>query len=302
MKLSYAQIVKILGYVVAILATLWGVGATMKRTTPQPIQINVPPVQTQDTGIRKEVSDLREAFSKFSDTVHTLQAPKPDGNAAKLEEIEATLNSISEKLGELGPLEKDATQIKADLAFLVQKAKEPPKAEPAKDPGIVCEYCLGTGKTSDGKACGPCGGDGVMSPSEKAYDERVKADKAKEPKGDISTSIPWMYDYGEAIKLAKKFRRPLFLAFATEGCGPCEVRKQQTYPNSTTWNVITKEYIPVYVFTDGTSKTESEKQLALKYGVTRYPNAVVDRLDGSPFKEFIPPVDPNDFVTVLRAQ
>ena len=141
-----------------------------------------------------------------------------------------------------------------------------------------------------------------MTPNEKIYDDRVKADKSKGFKGDFTTVVPWLYDYGEAVALSKKYHRPLFLAFATEGCGPCEIRKTHTYPDRRVWESLTTEFIPVFVYTDSTSRTAPERALAAKYGITRYPGAIVDRLDGSPPRGFVPPVEPSDFLTVLKAQ
>lgn len=303
MKISASDIIKILGYVVAILATIWGVKSSIKPSTPQPINITVPPVSSPDTGLRKEVTDLQRLITSVNDSVHNLQSSKPNTDSETLKNVENKVNSIDDKLGELKPIEADLTFLKEEVAKLSSQIASLPRETPKKEaPGIVCNYCKGTGKSADGKACGPCGGDGTMTPNEKAYDDRVKADKAKEFKGDFTTVVPWVYDYGEAVKLAKKLHRPLFLAFATEGCGPCEVRKQQTYPAPQVWAALTTEYIPVFVYTDSTTKTSSERALASKYGITRYPNAIVDRLDGSLPKKFTPPVDPNEFITVLHAQ
>lgn len=76
--------------------------------------------------------------------------------------------------------------------------------------------------------------------------------------------------WDEALQLAKKEGKPIFLDISASWCGPCKMLKARTFPNREVGEFYNASFINVAV--DG-EKGEGV-ELARKYGIKGYPSLI----------------------------
>lgn len=60
----------------------------------------------------------------------------------------------------------------------------------------------------------------------------------------------WLHDYDEAIELAKKKHKDIYLFIGADICKFCKKYKEQTLSDKKVMQALTKDYIPVYLSRD----------------------------------------------------
>lgn len=93
-----------------------------------------------------------------------------------------------------------------------------------------------------------------ISPRPESSDEGSE-DSPKEERDQPSQVAPTTYD--EAIKLAGKLNRPVFVIFSAEWCGPCQKMKQEVWPNPKIQEAM-KSYIVLKLDADRSPKESRE--------------------------------------------
>jgi len=231
--MAFKDWIKIAGYVIAILATLWGVKAKMEASKPVEVQkpamvFNLPAVKT--AAVEKKVQEV-------STKVQSLPSQ---------EEVEAVKKAVNKLIEKVDALEQKVSEFKSCTCSQEVKAPVEPPA------GI------------------------------------------EQPKKDQPTVVEWQYDLKEAKRLSQSLNRPMFLAFSTTGCLPCERAKAFVFPKSKVIDKLQQEYVPVWVYVKD-SRTQS---IANEYGISRFPKSVVAWPDQK-VGVFTTPDDPDLFLSEL---
>lgn len=65
-----------------------------------------------------------------------------------------------------------------------------------------------------------------------------------------SSEYTWIHDYDEAISLAQKENKDIYLFIGADVCGFCKKYKEQTLSDKAVMKRLTQDYIPVYLSRD----------------------------------------------------
>lgn len=79
--------------------------------------------------------------------------------------------------------------------------------------------------------------------------------------------INWIKTEKEAIEIAKKENKPIFIDFSADWCTACKELEKYTYSNSAVAKYINENYIPVYIDCTKTEDDENCKQTNDKYEI-----------------------------------
>lgn len=117
------------------------------------------------------------------------------------------------------------------------------------------------------------------------------------PPSNEELSLKEAGSYAEALAMAKSKKRPIFLYFGAEWCGPCKKMKSTTLADIAVKDKLSKEYVICFIDTD------RDKTTTKKYRVTGIPayfivspeEKVLRNADGYKSKdEFISWLRPNE--------
>jgi len=76
----------------------------------------------------------------------------------------------------------------------------------------------------------------------------------------------WIHDYDEAVVLAQKENKDIYLFIGADVCNFCKKYKEQTLSDAAVMKRLTKDYIPVYLSRDQHLIPDNFEQ----YGVPRH--------------------------------
>lgn len=65
-----------------------------------------------------------------------------------------------------------------------------------------------------------------------------------------SAEHEWIHDYDQAVELAQKEKKDIYLFIGADACKFCKKYKEQTLSDKAVMKRLTKEYIPVYLSRD----------------------------------------------------
>jgi thiol:disulfide interchange protein len=104
--------------------------------------------------------------------------------------------------------------------------------------------------------------------------------------------IKW-YSYEEGMLAGNMMKKPVFLDFYADWCGPCVAMEENTYPDS---RVVSElgDFIPIKVDTQKRIDIES------KYGINYYPTVVFLDPEGNEITRHIGYLGPEEMVEVIK--
>lgn len=108
--------------------------------------------------------------------------------------------------------------------------------------------------------------------------------------------IPWERDFGAAVKKARAAGKPLLVDFWAAWCGYCDKLDATTYRDAKVVK-LAGDFIPVKVNAEGSN---SERQVALKYGVSSLPTIAFLSPSGRPLVVMQGFQGPSQFVSSLE--
>lgn len=104
--------------------------------------------------------------------------------------------------------------------------------------------------------------------------------------------IQW-YNYEEGILAASMMKKPVFLDFYADWCGPCVAMEENTYPDA---RVVSElgDFIPIKV------DTQKRIDIETKYGINYYPTVVFLDQKGNEMTRHIGYLGPEEMVEVIK--
>lgn len=90
-------------------------------------------------------------------------------------------------------------------------------------------------------------------------------------------AFKWEHHWPEAEKLAKEQGKPMLVVFSASWCPPCKMMKQDVWPNPRVGEIVSANYVPLYIDVDLDEHTSKVAQ----YEVTGIPLVVVLNEDGT---------------------
>ncbi len=245
--LVFSDWVKIGGYVIGILAIIFGYRGTQPTQGSVNLSMPVRAVRQQAT---EDTVKLHQEIAEVKIKVEALMADKEKARA----EQEVVNKQETEK--------QEAERQEAERQEAERKKEEERKAAEEKKPAPVAQEVVDDGK-----------------------------------------EVPWQYDESEAKTLARKLKRPLGIAFATDSCPICENVKMFTYKNPKVWGVLHTKYVLLWVYVGGDDKAAFNKALGVanEYGVSKYPRFIIDRKANGGKDIFImPSTNPEAFLSQIQ--
>ncbi len=107
-------------------------------------------------------------------------------------------------------------------------------------------------------------------------------------------AVPWARSIEEAQQIAKQQGRLVLLHFYGDNCPPCRALEANVFPKPEFARAVTSNYVPVKI------NGSQQRELAMKYGVDRWPVDVVLAADGTPLtKPAVCPQDSNKYLGML---
>jgi thiol:disulfide interchange protein len=106
--------------------------------------------------------------------------------------------------------------------------------------------------------------------------------------------VPWRNDFDAAKAEAARVKKPLFLDFTAEWCGPCQELKRTTWSDLRVADALSSGYVPVKVDVD------QQPGLAMAYHVDGYPSLVVLDEQGRVVRAQSGWIGPDEFLTWLN--
>lgn len=82
--------------------------------------------------------------------------------------------------------------------------------------------------------------------------------------------------FNEAVAMAKKENKPIFIDFYATWCGPCKIMDKQVFNSKPVVNMYNKEFVNLKIDVD----SREGKALADKYGVEALPTLVIIEPNG----------------------
>jgi thiol-disulfide isomerase/thioredoxin len=107
-------------------------------------------------------------------------------------------------------------------------------------------------------------------------------------------AIPFLHNYAEALKLARQLKKPLFVDFEADWCGPCSKMNKWVY---TADKVVAYASRCVYLKVDGTEHPD----LVKKFKIEAYPTMVIFDHNGVELKRKIGYCSVNEMVSLLTS-
>lgn len=104
--------------------------------------------------------------------------------------------------------------------------------------------------------------------------------------------IKW-YDYEEGMLEAGITKKPIFMEFYADWCGPCIAMEENTYPDP---RVVLElgDFIPIKV------DTQKRIDIETKYGINYYPTVVFLDQKGNEIRRHIGYLGPEEMVEVIK--
>jgi len=122
-----------------------------------------------------------------------------------------------------------------------------------------------------------------------------RIEKAVDPKKEGIQFVP--LSYADALKMAKKNKKPLFIDCYTVWCGPCKVLAAKTFTNKEVGDFFNENFINL--------KVEMERdvdgaELARLFGVRAYPTLLFINGDGKLIKQSLGYVSPSQLLAIAK--
>ena len=96
--------------------------------------------------------------------------------------------------------------------------------------------------------------------------------KTTSTKSKTSTKLNFRnVSFNEAVAMAKKEDKPIFIDFYATWCGPCKIMDKQVFNSKPVANMYNKEFVNLKIDVD----SREGKALADKYGVEALPTLVI---------------------------
>ncbi|MGB1204489.1 MAG: thioredoxin family protein [Chitinophagales bacterium] len=97
------------------------------------------------------------------------------------------------------------------------------------------------------------------------------------PKSKTSTKLNFQnVSFNDAVAMAKKEDKPIFIDFYATWCGPCKIMDKQVFNSRPVANMYNKEFVNLKIDVD----SREGKALADKYGVEALPTLVIIEPNG----------------------
>jgi thiol:disulfide interchange protein len=109
-----------------------------------------------------------------------------------------------------------------------------------------------------------------------------------------AAGIAWRESVPEALKEAKRTNKPVFLDFAAEWCGPCQLMKKNTFTDKKVIAELRK-WISVHVDVD------QQEKVARQYGIEAMPTMIIVNPSGSAVAKTLGYHDASELLSWLRA-
>lgn len=106
--------------------------------------------------------------------------------------------------------------------------------------------------------------------------------------------VPWRSDWEAARSEALRDRKPVFVYFTAEWCGPCQELRRTTWSDRHVAEVLGTSYVPVRIDID------KEPGLAMQYNVETIPWFAVLDDQGRPVRAWSGWKDADDFLKWLK--
>src|SRR3954468_11974320 len=106
--------------------------------------------------------------------------------------------------------------------------------------------------------------------------------------------IPWRTDFAAASAESAKTKKPLFLYFTAEWCGPCQSLKHTTWADADVEKALSN-FIPVKIDID------QHPDLSRRYPSDGIPHFVIAKSDGSAIRETVGAYPAREFIEWLNS-